>query len=241
MQFAYNLSGIATAHLKKYQIGEAMATAGVPVLVGGAENEGLALAATTTAVDCVGITLDTQGTLVTAQQSDSSDPARLVTVQVNPDAVFSAKMSNGATSDTALALQTVTSDATDGLSVITGAEWSSPTFDEGAVWGYTGNPGVARKITSVSSTTGTVKIAFPNDVLTGENYLRAPYAPTPESQFVELTGTLDQLDASVLVDTDNNNFRVIELLMRDSDDDGRNNSFANLVIYDHVFAAGGSV
>jgi hypothetical protein len=70
-------------------------------------------------------------------------------------------MSGGATSDTALSSQTVTTASSGGTAITTAAEWSSPTYDEGVTWGYTGaNAGRLRKVTSVSSTAGTVTIPF---------------------------------------------------------------------------------
>lgn len=245
MKWAYNLSGIATPHIKQFQIGEAMANAGVPVLVGGADNEGLALASTTAAADLVGITLDAQASLVTAQQTDNSDPARLITCIINPDAVYQAKLSGGATEDTALTLYDVTTASTTGLVVTTGDAWNSPDYNEGVVWGYDGaNAGIARKITSTSATAGTLLVALPADTVVGDNFLRAPFCASPvgmEDQFVQLSTNLYEVDASVAVDTNNANFRVVELLLRDKSDDGQNNSFAMLIPFDSIFAAGGSV
>lgn len=241
MDFAYTLGGSAPL-VKKFQIGEAMATAGVPVVVGGTGNEGVALGDTTTAsVDLVGVTVDTQATLVTAQQSDGSDPERQVSVIINPDAVYRANLSGGATAGTALTSQTVTTASTDGLTVTTAAEWSSPEYLDGTVWGYSGaNVGVDRKITGTSATAGTVTIAFPTDTAVGDVFLRVPYAPG-EDQFVQLTSNLAHLDCSVAVDVNNNNFRVVELELKDSSDDGNTNSYGYIVPFDSIYAAGGSV
>jgi hypothetical protein len=228
--------------VKKYQIGEAMATAGVPVVIGGAGNEGIALGDTTTAsVDLVGITMDAQSDLQTAQQSDGSDPERQVSVCVSfPTA--KARLSGGATEGTALAEHTVTTASTDGLTITTATEWSSPTFDEGMAWGYSGaNAGIARKVTSVSSTAGTLTVALPQDTAVGDTFLRAPFAPTPENQFVQLSTALSEIDCSVAVDTDNNNFRVVEVHHFDKAGDGTTKSFAVIVPFDMLWMAGGSV
>lgn len=244
MDFAYNLSGIATPHMKKFQIGATLSTRGVPVLVGGAGEEGLIAASTTAAADLVGITVDT-ATLVTAQQTDSSDPAATVTVIINPDACYKAALSGGATSGTALTLYDVTTASTNGLTVTTGDAWNCPTYDEGVVWGYDGaNAGIARKITSVSATAATVTVAFPNDTAVGDNFLRAPFVGSPvgmENQFVQLTSALDEVDTSVAIDTDNNNFRIVELILHDASSDGRSTSKAVLVPFDSIFGNGGSV
>jgi hypothetical protein len=244
MDFAYNLSSNNTPHMKKFQVGATLSTPGVPVLVGGAGADGIVAASTTAAADLVGVTIDT-ATLVTAQQTDNSDPAATVTCIISPHACYEAVLSGGATSGTALTLYDVTTASTDGLAVTTGDAWDCPDFDEGTVWGYDGaNAGVARKITSTSSTAATVMVAFPNDTVVGDNFMRAPLCASPvgmEDQFVQLTTTLDQVDASVTIDTNNNNFRCVELILKDASDNGRFTSKAVLVPFDSIFAAGGSV
>jgi hypothetical protein len=110
----------------------------------------------------IGVNVDAAGTYVTAQQSDNSDTARLTSIIINPDAVWKMLMSGGSTEGTALALQTVTTASTDGLAVTTATTWTGTEFDEGVTWGFEGaNAGKARKITSTSSTAGTVTVAFP--------------------------------------------------------------------------------
>ncbi len=233
MEYAYSFSGGAAVRLT-YQIGEAMANAGVPVVIGGAGNAGLALAATTTASDLVGVTLDLQATLVTAQQTDNSDPERKVTVVVNPDAVYKVKLSGGATSGTDLGTETVTTASTTGLDVVTGTDFSN--FDEGTIHCVTGNNvGISRKIGFGDATDATVVVAFPNDIAVGDTFIVVPYGLV-ENQFVQLTTDLTELDASAAVDTDNNNFRVISLDLNSESD-----SFAYVVPFDHIFAAGGSI
>lgn len=244
MDFVCDVAGSPNPIIKKFQVGESMATAAVPVLIGGSNNEGLALATTTAAADMVGVTIDT-ATLVAAQQSDNSDPAAYVSVIINPNAVYKAKLSGGATSGTALTLYDVTTASTDGLDITTGDTWTGTEFDEGVVWGYDGaNAGVARKITSTSATAATVIVAFPNDTVVGDNFLRAPFVASPvgmENQFVQLTSDLTQINASVAVDTGNNNFRPYELWLRDISDNGRTNSWLLMVPFDHIFAGGGSI
>ncbi len=226
--------------IKKYQIGEAMATKGVPVVVGGAGNAGLMLGDTTTAsVDLVGVTLDSQATLVTAQQSDNSDPSRVVAVVTNSDAMWRARLSGGAAADTALAIGTVDNAVSNGLTVDTNITYTN--FDEGSLFGYKGGSvGILRKIISVSSTIATVAVAFPIGSVVGDEFLHVPFS-AGEVQFVQLTTNLDQVDASATVDTDNNNFRVIELEMKDASEVGVSNSSVILVAFDHLFAAGGSI
>ncbi len=232
MEFAYTLSGAAPL-IKKYQVNATVARAGVPLLIPGAGNAGIVLATTTGAADMLGVNLDT-ATYVTAQQTDGTSAERKVSVIINPDAVWRMKMSGGATEDTALALQAVTTAASDGLSVTTAAEWSSPTFDEGVVWGYDGaNAGQARKITSVSSTAGTVTVAFDRDTVVGDNFLRAPYWPV-QGITVQLTTLLTQADASIAVGT-GAGFKTVELILKDITDSGRTNSYVLAIPTDHVW------
>lgn len=232
MELAYTMSGAAPL-MKKFQVNATVARAGVPLVIPGAGNAGVVLATTTGAADMVGVNLDT-ATYVTAQQTDGSSAERKITLVVNPDAVWRMLMSGGATENTALALQTVTTAATDGLSVTTAAEWSSPTFDEGFVWGYDGaNAGQARKITSVSSTAGTVTVAFDQDTVVGDNFLRCPYSPI-QGTTIQLTTLLTQADASIAVGT-GAHFKTVELLLRDINNEGRTNSYVLAVSGDHVW------
>lgn len=241
MELAYVMNGGAPL-IKKYQIGEAMATAGVPVEIGAVTDDGILLVETTTALDTIGVTLDTQDTLVTAQQGDNSDPSRLVSVIVNPDAVFRARLSGGAASGTALTAQTVTTASADGLDVTTGFDYSSPTMLGGVVWGATGaNTNIARKVTSVAATLVALQTALPVDTVVGDTFYNANVTLQPANAFVQLTTTLDELDATSAYDTDNNNFRVIDLELRDDADGGGTHSFAFINVFDHLFASGGSI
>lgn len=232
MELAYTMGGAAPL-LKKYQVNATTARAGVPLVIPGAGNAGLVLATTTGAADMVGVNIDS-ATYVTAQQTDGTSAEREVTVIINPDAVWRMKMSGGATEDTALALQTVTTASSDGLAVTTAAEWSSPTFDEGVVWGYEGaNAGAFRKITSVSSTAGTVTVAFDRDTVVGDTFLRAPYWYI-QGITIQLTTLLTQADASIAVAT-GAGFKTVEMILNDISDSGRTNSFVFAVPTDHVF------
>lgn len=232
MEFAYTMSGAAPL-MKKYQVNATVARAGVPLLIPGAGNAGVVLATTTGAADMVGVNLDT-ATYVTAQQTDGSSAQRQVTLVVNPDAVWKMLMSGGATENTALALHTVTTASTDGLTITTATEWSNPTFDEGYAWGYDGaNAGQARKITSVSATAGTVTVAFDQDTVVGDNFMRCPYSPI-QGITIQLTTNLTQADASIAVGT-GAGFKTVELLLRDLSMEGRTNSYVLAVPTDHVW------
>ena len=239
MEFAYLIGGGAPI-VKKYQIGEAMATAGVPVIAEAAQaTAGLALASTTGAANMVGVTLDTQDTLVTAQQTDNSDPARVVSVIINSDAVWKAKLSGGAGTDTALTLFDVTTASTDGLDVTTGDDWNGVDFDGGVTWGFDGaNTGIVRRISATSATAATLIVAFPNDSAVGDNFLRA--GPTEgQDEGVALTTALSQVNAETAHVTGNDNFRVVEGIYGDLSDAGQTNSFVFLIGLDHLYGGGG--
>lgn len=232
MDYAFAFSG-GSPIIRKFQIGETMANAGVPVLVGGSGEEGVVLASTTGAADLLGITLNA-ATLVTAQQTDNSDPARTVEVIINPDAVYRAKLSGGATAGTDLTTYTVTTASTTGLDVVTGDDFTN--FDEGTIHCISGNNlGISRKITVGDATDASVTVAFPYDIAVGDEFIAVPFTPG-EDQFVQLTSNLVEVDASVAVDTDNDNFRVVGL-----DLNGVSDSYVLITPFDHLFANGGSV
>lgn len=233
MEYAYSLTGNSVPIMKKYQVAATVSNTGVPLLIPAAGGAGLALSTTTSAANMVGCNLDT-ATYVTAQQTDGSSAEREVTVIVNPDAVWRIKMSGGATENTALTLLPVTTASSTGLVVTTNSEWSSPTYDEGVTWGYDGaNAGSFRKVTSVSSTAGTVTVAFDQDTAVGDNFLRAPYWPV-QGTTIQLTTNLYQANAAIAVGT-GAAFKPVELDLRDISDSGQTNSYVYAVAGDHVW------
>lgn len=241
MQFAYLLSSNSTPRSFKIQCGEASSISGVPYRASDGDDAGPILGETTSCADFVGVAQDNQSSVVTAQQSDASDPERAITLIINPDAVYKTKLSGGSSSDTALTQHTVTTASTTGLVVTTGDDFSSTSFDEGSIWGYSGNnAGVHRKITSVSQSAATVTVAFPADTAAGDIFLAAPFFPL-ENQFVQLTSTFEQIDCTVAVDTTNNNFRIVEMEANDITNSGTVNSFAYLSPFDSLLASGGSI
>lgn len=233
MELAYTLSG-GKQIIKRYHPAAAVVTVGKPFIAPAAGATGLTTATTTSVANMVGVNVDTAA-YTAAQNSDGTDNATLMGVIISPDAVWRMKMSGGATENTALALQVVTTASTDGLTVTTAAEWSSPTFDEGIVWGYDGpNAGIFRKLTSVSTTAGTVIQAFPRDTAVNDNFLRAPYN-FGGTAFVQLSTLLTQADASIAVGT-GAAFVVIDMLLRDIGKEGRTNSFIYALCADHLFS-----
>lgn len=234
MRFAYQLDGGTTPLYRKYQIGAAFPTAGVPALVSAANKGGLALGSTTGAADLVGITVDAQATFVTAQQSDGSDPERQVTLVASPHAAFKALMTGSSTEGTAIVTDTETAASTTGLIVTTGTNYTN--FDEGGIYGTSGaNMGKSRKIITGDATNADVEVAFPADIAVGDVFMHFPFWPG-EDQFVQLSTLLTEVDCSATVDTNNNNFRVIDMELNTT-----TNSYVHLVPFDHLFAGGGSV
>ena len=220
--------------LKKYQVAATLTNIGVPHLISAGNTGGLAVATTTGAADMVGVNLDTV-TYTTTQGTGASSAERLATFVINPDAILRARISGSATEGTALSLHTVTTASAGGTAVTTAAEWSSPTFDEGVVWSYDGaNAGQKRKITSVSSTAGTVTIPFDYATVVGDRFLRAPYWPMA-STTVQLTTNLYEADGSIAVGT-GAPFLVIDFELRDAGDAGTLRSYIHMIAGDHFLA-----
>lgn len=239
---AYILSGAAPV-IKKFQFGVTLTNPGIPFTIPASNTAGVVIGTTTGATDLVGFSLDTgmtgvtgaaASTFTTTQGTGDNSAYRVVSLVINPDAAWKFMMSGGATEGTALSTQTATSASSGGTAVTTATDWSSPTtYDEGYVWGLTGaNAGAARKITSVSSTAGTVTIPFDYAIAVGDTFLRCPYTPM-QGTTVQLTTNLYQADASIAVAT-GAPFRTTELILRDGSDLGATNSFVVAVSNSHA-------
>ncbi len=233
MHRAYSFGG--APNLKKYQIQEAMATSGVPVIVEVLINEyGLGLASTSAAANMVGVTLDAQATLNTAQQTGNADPSVYVTVDVDPHIVLHAPMAGGATSGTALSTVAETAGSTTGLTLTSSL---GTAYDDGYAWGADGNnvgqPSL-RKVIAVDGSTSTFVVAQQYDIAVGDTFYACTFGPASDSG-VTLTTTLDEVDATSDGQA-NNNFRAVYLHVFDSSeqDNGRR-SWAELRPFQHLF------
>lgn len=201
MRFSFDLAGAAPI-LKKYPVNETMATAGVPVLVAPANGVGLALCSTTAAADAVGVTQDTA--VYSATQGAAEG---LVTVCINPFAVWAMPLSGGATAGTAMVLTRNSSASATGLTItITTGDPvpNNPEMDEGGVYCIAGdNVGFARKITSTTATTVVVIKPFPQDISTRDVFVVTPYPPMPDvaANNIQLTSNLAQADHTIVVGT----------------------------------------
>jgi hypothetical protein len=228
MEFAYSFSQ-SLPLVKKFQVNETVSNVGVPLTVPAEGGAGIALATTSTATDMIGVNLDT-ATFVTAQQTDGTSAERKISVNITPDAVWKMKISGGLVDNTALVLYPITSAASDGLTCTTSsiADWTSPDFDEGAIWFLDGpNKGAVRRVISGSSAVATVKVAFDNGTLSGDNLMRVNAWPLG-STTLGLTTNLTQVNALIAVAT-GAAFRCIDL-----DVQGRTDSFVYATSNDHA-------
>lgn len=234
MDFAYYMHGGVAPLKMGFQVNETLSNAGIVVLAPGSDTAGVQISTTTSWANAVGVTLDT-ATFVNAQQTDGTSAEREVDVIISPAAVFRALMSGGATEGTALTLYPVTTASSDGLTVITGSDWTSTDFDEGVAWGYDGaNVGQKRKITSVSSTTGTVTVAFDNGTEEGDNFLRAPYWFLDDTaKAIQTTTNLFQANAAIAVGT-GGAARIIDMELNDIGGEGRTKSSVLFILDDHA-------
>lgn len=235
MRMVQTLTGQKPIILKSF-IGISVPRIGVPLVQPGDGEAGVMLGTTTAVDNLVGLAHST-GVYATAQQTDGSDPQAAIDVIVNPDAIFEAKLSGSATDDVALTLRTTLTANSNGLTITTtsGDDWGTPTYAEGAIWGYDGaNPGILRKITSVSSNVATVDVAFPADDVAGDNWLYAPVWPYENHTFT-LTTNLTQIRQDVAVAVNTAAFVCIELLARDIGENGRTNSYVRMLSGNHIF------
>lgn len=240
MQFAYNLTAsVGTPIVKKYQIGNSTVFAnygafGVIGLAPAANAGGVGISTTTSFARAIGVTLDAN-TYTTTQGVGSSSAERKCSFIVNPDAVYKAKLSGGATENTALSLYPVTTASAGGTAITTGTSWTSTEFDEGVAWFYDGaNVGQIRKITSTSSTAGTVTIPFDVATVVGDNAMRAPFWPG-QTVTLQATTNLYQIDASIAVGT-GGAVVVIDADLNSIAADGRNNSYVYFKLGDHAYS-----
>ena len=234
MDYAYMLSGGAPLSMR-FQVNETLATGGIPVLAPGGNNAGVQISTTTSWANVVGVTIDA-ATYVTAQQTDGTSAEREVLVTISPTAVFRALMSGGATEGTALPLFTVDTATTDGLDVTTGDDFTgAPSFDEGVIWGYSGeNAGQKRKITSTSTTAATVTVAFDNDHQVGAEFLRAPYWFLDDTgNNIQTTILLTEANTTITVGT-GGAARIIDMELRDIGGEGRIKSYVLFIFDDHA-------
>src|SRR3990167_6635677 len=232
MEVVGTLYGAAVV-LKKIQASVTQSVVGVPQISSAGNAAGITIATTTSLAEAVGINYDT-ATYVTAQQTDGTSAERVLTVSINPDQMVRAFFSGSASTGAALTIRDVSTASTAGTAITTGDDWSSPTMDEGAVWGYDGaNVGQLRKITSVSTTAATVTVPFDYDTVVGDNFLYAPVFPFRRGT-VTLTTALTQVRQDIATATNTGAFQCIELFAGDIGAEGRTTSYMIGVFQNHI-------
>jgi hypothetical protein len=240
MEVAYTIGG-GGLFLKNYMMEASAINTGVPVLSDGdtANTSGVVPATTTSALNCIGLSVDTNRAASTLAQvaatgGDLGDGnnASFVKTCINPDAVFRAKLCQGQTEDVALTI--VTQAAAD----TAGTDPNGTFTDEAVIWGYTGaNVGHYRWADDANS----VLMAFPNDIAAGDTFLQALscFIGAPD-EGPTLTAAFTQVDAAT-ASAGNNNFINVELELRDASESGTTNSFVLMVAQDHIFGNPGIV
>jgi len=237
MEYAYSLSAKAPL-VKKYRIDTGTSViAGVPMVANSLtdDDDGIAVCTTTAAIACVGFSLDAASSTsaqVAAGGGMNSDGinAGYISVIVNPDAVVRAKLTEGATEDTALT--EISQDSANSAGTTVGG--GSPTVtDEFTVWGYTGaNAGHVRRATAAS----TVVNAFPYGIAANDTFLEAGINIGARDHFPQLSTLLTQYNANAAADADNDNFIVVDYDLRAKTEDGDVNSYAYMVAAHHAFS-----
>lgn len=217
-------------------INETMANAGV-IAQAAVAGTGGGIELMDTAVDVVevyGITTNA-GTFAAGIVGGGVDPETTVGVVVNPDAIIRGKMTQGATEDTALTLQTPTvADATGDDLTLAG---TACVIDGGGVWGYSGNnAGYVRETTDVG---GGMTVAMPNAIATTDRYIFTNVFPGSIAMYPQVsTGAFTQFDVSSTTANNTATVAVLDLQARDITDDGRNNSFIVGTLCCHALAPG---
>ncbi len=236
MEIMNMLSGGAPV-IKRYMAGTTISNAGIPLLVAVDAATDLGSVEPMTASEAmavgsyVGLGLDVSGTVAATGITDSDE--LFVSVVINPDLVIRAKMNNGTTSGTALATTAPTSADSTGAT-LTGAT----TFNNGAVWGYTGtNVGEFRR---ADDTAGSLSINLVNGTATTDTYIAVHGFPCTSVvgtwDCYDLTTDLTQVIAQTAV-TDTLNFATVDMEMRDNSQSGTSNSYYHLIGSQHLFGS----
>ena len=221
--------------VKKYQITATLATAGVAMTSGGDADPGVIICGTTTCTDLLGVTLDT-ATYSTTQ----GDGAREVSIVINPDAIYRAKMSFGATVNTAMTRFDITNAVSTGLTLTSGDDFTSTVnYDIGMVWWFSGaNVGdTPRHIDTTTSTGLTVEVPFKNATVVGDEFMVSGVSLFHDKALaqIQLTSDISQVDASIAPGT-GAEFVAIDGEFNTAADEGATNSFYHLLSTDHSYS-----
>lgn len=234
MDFAYNLGSNGTPLVRKYQVGASFVAAGTLAKVAAANGYGVIPTTTTACANALGLGLEAV-TVLTAQQSDGSDPSRFLSVIINPDAVLSARCSGSSVVGTAIADYAETSGDTAGVTVTAAGLVSA---DEGTVvCSYGANAGSMRENITGGSGSAVAGVAFKNDIAIGDKFFTLPFSVL-KAQTVKLVATaLNEVDASAAVATNEVAYQPIEIKLGQPTAEILTNTYVCLVASDHLYAS----
>ena len=190
-------------------------------------------ATTTSLVDFVGSVLGASsrgpdgnaGSLT--YSTTQGDTEGLVRVYINPDIIYRARMSGGATLAN---LQTVTTTGASAAgTTITATDTPENDLDDGTCWCLTGaNAGLSRKVTTFTANTSwVVTVPFPRTIAIGDTFCVVPYSPFVTIA-IQLTTNLVEADATIAFGT-GATARPVELVLN-----GAGDSYVHFVARDHA-------
>ena len=190
-------------------------------------------ATTTSLVDFVGSVLGASsrgpdgnaGSLT--YSTTQADTEGLVRVYINPDIIYRARMSGGATLAN---LQTVTTTGASAAgTTITATDTPENDLDDGTCWCLTGaNAGLSRKVTTFTANTSwVVTVPFPRTIAIGDTFCVVPYSPFV-TVAIQLTTNLVEADATVAFGS-GGTARPVELVLN-----GAGDSYVHFVARDHA-------
>jgi hypothetical protein len=234
MEFGYNLGSNSTPLVRKYQVGASFVAAGTLAKVAAGNGYGVIPTTTTACANALGLGLEAV-TVLTAQQSDGSDPSRLVSVIINPDAVIKARCSGSSTVGTAITDYAETSGDTAGVTITAAGLVSA---DEGMVICSSGaNAGAMRENITGSSGSAAVGVAFKNDIAIGDRFFTLPFS-TLKANTVKLVATaLTEVDQSAAVATNEVAYQPIEVKLPAAIGEILTDTYVMLVATDHLYAS----
>ncbi len=229
---AFLLSGGA-GKVFKYKLGATVGVAGTIMMDVAAAAAGLALSTTTSAADAVGGTLDTG--VYSATQGDTEG---IVSVVINPDAVYRWRICGSATDGTQALIVTNSAVSAAGTTVtITTGETAGTNYDEAMIACISGaNVGQSRKVTSVAATTFIVTVPFLNDIAVGDQFIFVPWTPVDVAgNNLQQTTLLKEADQSIALGT-GIAARILDLQFDfGSVTAARGNSYVLATLDDHIF------
>lgn len=234
MDFAYNLGSNGTPLVRKYQVGVgSFANPGVLAKVAAAGGYGVIATTTTACANALGLGLEAV-TVQTAQQSDGSDPARYISIIINPDAVIKARCCGSATAGTAITDYAETAGDTAGVTVTAAGLVSA---DEGTVVCSSGaNAGAMRENITGGSGSAVAGVAFKNDIAIGDRFFTLPFSVL-KAQTVKLVTLLYEVDQSAAVATNEVAYQPIEIKLGQPPSEILTDTYVCLVATDHLYAS----